>query len=76
MKRHNQVSQFGGEKKLELNAQQLKTLKYFFLVCEKTEIKFYERKKEKSPDCQKDVGVHVEKPKEGKNPSGECWMPH
>ena len=45
--------------KLDLNAQQLKTLKYFFLVCEKTEIKFYERKKEKSPDCQKDMGVHV-----------------
>ena len=77
MKRHNQVSQFGGEKKTGTKRTTTENFEEEkILVCNKTEMKFYDIKKNKSPDCQKDVGVHVEKPKEGKYPSGECWMPH
>ena len=60
------------KKKLELDVQQPKTFKknYSWETKMREKYNFMREKKDKSPDCQKDVGVHVEQAEERKNPSG------
>ena len=74
----NQVSLSGGAEKTRAKCTTTENVDTFLLVGNKTEreMTFCEKKTDKSPDCQKDVRVHVEKAEERKNPSGKCWMPH